>query len=39
MAFFKSELIKHDIVQKLSTSFDNLFGCITVTGNNLKNCY
>ena len=30
MAFFVNKLIKHDIVQKLSISIDNLFECITV---------
>ena len=30
MAFFLNKLIKHDIVQKLSISIDNLFECITV---------
>ena len=30
MAFFVSKLIKHDIVQKLSISIDNLFECMTV---------
>ena len=30
VAFFVNKLIKHDIVQKLSTSINNLFECITV---------
>ena len=30
VAFFLNKLIKHDIVQKLSISIDNLFECITV---------
>ena len=30
MEFFANKLIKHDIVQKLSISIDNLFECIIV---------